>query len=145
MAVKNSVVIYIGGINYTSKLVMPVKIAELLDERLDECTISLRNVKRSTFAPLTPVELRIENRVFYGDPSKPVARETATKQFLVGDDSADESRLHRGFYNHDISLIEVTKYADLVVVDTITFTNDIGRNYTNGANTITPIEERKSD
>lgn len=32
-------------------------------------------------------------------------------------------------YNHEIYLVEETKYLERVIVDTITFTNDLGRIY----------------
>lgn len=140
MAVKNKIVIYIDGISYTPKLVIPVKIGELLDERLDECTISLRNVKVERFAPMTPVELVITNDVYWGeyDKDKVYHREEAVKYFLLADDAATESLLGKGFYDHDLALIEVTRAAELIVVDTITFTNDIGRNYAANAKPISP-------
>ena len=141
MAVKNKIVIYIDGISYTPKLVMPLKIGELLDERLDECTLSLRNVKRERFAPMTPVEIVITNDVYWGryDREKVYRHEETVKYFLVADDAADESILGKGFYDHDLALIEVTRAAELVVVDTITFTNDIGRNYAVNSTIAEPI------
>ena len=141
MAVKNKIVIYIDGISYTPKLVTPLKTGELLDERLDECTVSLRNVKVERFAPMTPVEIVITNDVYFGEYNrdKVYHREEAVKYFLVADDVADESIIGKGFYNHDLALIEVTKAAELVVVDTITFTNDIGRNYAGNSTIAEPI------
>lgn len=141
MAVKNKIVIYIDGISYTPKLVTPLKIGELLDERLDECTVSLRNVKVERFAPMTPVEIVITNDVYFGEYNrdKVYHREEAVKYFLVADDVADESIIGKGFYNHDLALIEVTRAAELVVVDTITFTNDIGRNYAANSTIAEPI------
>ncbi len=140
MAVHNSVAVYIDGINRTPKLVLPIKISELLDERLDEVTISLRNIKKERFAPLTPVEIVIHNVVYFGNTPKEdvVHDETVVKQFVIADDVADESILGSGFYNHDLALIEVTKLAELVVVDTLTFTNAIGNNYTENARPAEP-------
>ena len=66
MAVKNDVAVYINGINYTKKLVYPMKFSFLLDESLDEGTIALRHVKREISQPLTPVEIRVRNTVYWG-------------------------------------------------------------------------------
>lgn len=141
MAVKNKIVVYIDGINRTPNLVLPLKVGELLDERLDECTLSLRNVQEERFAPMTPVEIYIRNDVYWGkyDKNNVYQREETVKYFLVADDVADESILGKGFYNHDLALIEVTRAAELIVVDTITFTNDIGRNYTENSALAEPI------
>ena len=143
MAVKNSIAVYIDGINLTPKVVLPLKTGELLDERLDECTLSLRNVKKARFAPMTPVEIIVRNDVYWGkyDKNKVDRHEEAVKYFLIADDVADESILGKGFYNHDLSLIEVTRAAELVVVDTITYTNDIGRNYAKNAVIAEPVFE----
>ncbi|MDE7329971.1 MAG: hypothetical protein K2N30_02585, partial [Clostridia bacterium] len=56
-----------------------------------------------------------------------------TKYYIVADDSAEEMLIRKGFYNHDLYLIEVTKIAECYVVDTLTFTNDAGRSYTENA------------
>lgn len=142
--VKNSVAVYIDGINRTRKVVLPIKFSNLLDEQLDECTISLRNVKKKNFAPLTPVEIIVTNEIYWGKYNKTRVsrREKRVKYFLVADDAADESILGSGYYNHDLALIEITKFAELVPVDTITFTNAIGRNYTENAHIVQPAETK---
>lgn len=45
MAVKIQTTIYSGGINRTARTVMPIKFGNFLDERVDECNLSLRAVK----------------------------------------------------------------------------------------------------
>ncbi len=57
MAIKNTAKVYIDGILRSSHTVMPLKWGNFLDERLDECHISLRAIKKQIFAPLTPVEI----------------------------------------------------------------------------------------
>ncbi|MBR6788997.1 MAG: hypothetical protein IKM44_04235 [Clostridia bacterium] len=49
MAVKNTYKIIIDGEDYTNYAIFPIKSANLLDERLDECYISLRHVKKQSF------------------------------------------------------------------------------------------------
>lgn len=144
MAIKNSFAVYIDGINRTGKAVMPLKWADFLDERLDECYLSLRKIEKSSFQPLTPVEIKFSNKLYWakgedGEETIPDV-EKRTKRFLVADDNAIENPIGSGLYDHELYLIEVTKYAECIVVDTVTFTNDIGRNYTENAQPVIPEE-----
>ncbi|MDE6586129.1 MAG: hypothetical protein K2K80_05575 [Clostridia bacterium] len=129
MAIKNSVAVYIDGVNLTSNTVLPLKIANFLDERLDECQLSLRGVKKEHFAPLTPVEVVVNNELYWGNKSANGKTKEKISRFIIANDSASEMQIGRGLYNHDLYLIEVTKVAECFVVDTITFTNDLGRIY----------------
>lgn len=140
MAIENSAAIYIDGINRTSHTVMPLKWGNFLDERLDEASIKVANIKRSMpFAPLTPVEIRLKNRLYF--KNKTVNTQEETKQYIVADDNVTESLLGKGYYSHELCLIEVTKYAECIVVDTLTYTNDLGRNYTEDAPYAQPVWE----
>ncbi len=133
MAIHIQPAVYINGVNRTSRTVMPIKWGNFLDERLDECRLSLRAVKQESFPPLTPVEIEFKITEYFGiwkhNPTIVQTRKE-TKRFIVADDSAAEFRPKSGLYNHDLYLIEPTKIAECFVVDTITFTNDLGRNYT---------------
>lgn len=128
MAIKNSISVYIDGKNITAHTVLPLKCANFLDERLDECQLSLRGVNKEHFAPLTPVEIIIDNVLYWNEKliDKQVEK---TYRFLIANDTATEMQIGTGLYNHDLYLIEVTKIAECYVVDTITFTNDLGRIY----------------
>lgn len=138
MAVKNDVAVYIDGINRTNKLIAPVKISEMLDESLDEATISLRHVKKELFPPLTPVEIHVTNTLLFHGSVK--STQTKVYRFVVSGDAVTESPVGSGLYDHDIALVEVTKVAECIVVDTITFTNDIGRMYTLHPAAVTPVQ-----
>lgn len=130
MAFKNSVTVYINGINRTANAVLPLKYGKLLDERLDECTLSLRNIKVDDFPPLSAVEIVLKNVKYWGVKNKIIERtEEKTLYFVVAEDSATENLLNLGYYNHELSLIEVTKVAECVVCDTLTVTNDLGRTF----------------
>lgn len=133
MAVKIETAVYVNGKNRTSRTVLPIKIGNFLDERLDECNISLRAVKKEVFSPLTPVEVRVKITEYFGERNKPRYSKVIDKQtlhFVVANDSASEVRPGNGLYNHELYCIEVTKAAECVVVDALTYTNDLGRNYT---------------
>ena len=58
---------------------------------------------------------KVEENVFY---------------YVIANDNATEFTPGSGLYNHELYLIEVTKIAECIVVDALTYTNDIGRNYT---------------
>ena len=127
MAIENTAAIYVNGINLTHYAVMPLKWGNFLDEQLDEMYLSLRHGPFEHIKPLTPVEIHLKNRFYFG--STTVDTQTKVKRFLVANDNSEESPVGSKRYNHDLYLIEVTKFAECVVVDTITFTNDLGREY----------------
>ncbi|MDE6505524.1 MAG: hypothetical protein K2L42_06630 [Clostridia bacterium] len=61
-----------------------------------------------------------------------------TKYYVVANDVATETQIGSGLYNHDLTLIEVTKVAECYVVDTTTITNDLGRSYTENSTYAAP-------
>lgn len=129
--IKNTYALYIDGINRTANLILPVKSSLLLDESLDEGVVTLRYVKREVFLPGTPVEIRItSDRMWQG---RLINRQTDVLHYVIAGDAADEMPPGSGLYNHEITLVEPTKMAELIVCDTQTVTNDIGRVYTNNA------------
>lgn len=129
MAYKNLTAVYIGGKNVSANTVLPLKIGNFLDERLDECQLSLRGVNKEHFTPLTPVEIVVKNKRYWGMKNADGKTTEKTYHFVIANDSASEMQIGKGLYNHDLYLIEVTKAAECFVVDTITFTNDLGRFY----------------
>lgn len=129
MAYKNLTAVYIGGKNVSANTVLPLKIGNFLDERLDECQLSLRGVNKEHFTPLTPVEIVVKSKRYWGMKDADGKTTEKTYYFVVANDSASEMQIGKGLYNHDLYLIEVTKAAECFVVDTLTFTNDLGRFY----------------
>ena len=136
--VNNEITVYIDGINRTSKLVVPFKFSSLLDESLDEAVITLKHVGKEIFQPLTPVEIHVTNTVTIGSTTN---TQTRVYRYVVAGDAAEESPVGSGLYDHDIALVEVTKIAECIVVDTLTVTNDIGRVYADGAIQVQPQDE----
>ena len=130
--IRNTCAVYINGINVTNTAVMPPKWANFLDEQLDEMYLGLRRSPFDIFAPLTPVEIHYTNALLFG--SAVVDTETEIKYYLVADDSdVKEVPLGSGTYDHNLYIIELTKYLECIVVNTSTITNDIGRSYTKNA------------
>lgn len=144
MAIANSVQLYINGRQQTHNIVMPVQLGGFLDEQLDEATISLRASKNEYFSPLSCAELIINNEVYWSKRGDGFTR-TETKYFIVADDKVTETP-NRGvnytgkrFYNHELYLLEATKILERVVVRSLTFTNDLGRNYTENSSLAEPV------
>lgn len=144
MAIKNSAAVYINGINLTAFTVAPFKWGNFLDEQLDEMYLALRHCPIENFKPLTPVEIHFKNELYFG--STTVDAQTKIKRYFVANDSnAEENPVGRKLYNHDLYLIEITKYAECIVVDTITFTNDLGRNYTKNQTPVIPSVDTETN
>lgn len=139
--VKNVIAVYINGINLTRYVVLPIKWANLLDEQLDEAVISLRNCPVEVIPPLTPVEIRITNSIIMKKGGNEHFETSETKYMIVADQpDSNENPVGSGRYDHDFGVIELTKALERVVVDSVTYTNDLGHTYTGGAKQVEPIE-----
>ena len=126
--VTNKYDVYIDNILYTHYCVMPLKGANLLDERLDEVYLSVRHIPVEVFQPLTPVKIVVHNKIHFNE--NVLTQGDYTLYFVVANDNnIVESPVGSGLYNHDIYLLETTKIAECTIVDSLTFTNDLGRNY----------------
>ena len=137
--VKNTIAVYIDGINLTHYVVQPVKWANLLDEQLDEAVISLRNCPLKVIPPLTPVEIRITNEITMG--SATVYSYTETIYMIVsGMPDSEEMPVGSGRFSHDLAVMECTKETERVISDSVTYTNDIGRIFTDNATQVEPTQ-----
>lgn len=135
--VTNQYDVYINNILYTHYAVMPLKWGNLLDERLDECYLSLRYIPVEVFPPLTPVKIVLYNKVHFNENID--HQQDKTLYFVVANDNAVvEVPVGSGYYNHDLYLLETTKLAECTIVDSLTFTNDLGRDYAKNAKIVTP-------
>lgn len=117
---QNRYKITIDGIDYTKHVPMPVKWSSLLDERLDEGRLSMRNVPVAIFEPLSEVVITLTDKT----------DEVTTLTFLVSTDESSEIPVGSGRYNHEISLIEETKKLEGIISESLTYTNALGRDYT---------------
>ena len=120
--VNNDIAVFINGINLTRYVVMPLKWANLLDERLDEGIISLRNCPVKVIAPLSTVEIRINNSVVMGSQTTYNKQKT---MYMIVSSIADsnENPVGSGRYDHELNIIEPTKLLERIIVDSITYTN----------------------
>ena len=128
--VDNKIAVFIDGRNVTRYVVLPLKLSQIVDEQLDEGVLSMRNCPIKVIAPLTPVEIRITNTVTMR--GNQVYQKSSAQYFVVANQpESDERPVGSGRYDHDLRIIEVTKCAERVIVDSITYTNELGRAYAN--------------
>lgn len=116
----NNFKVTINGTHYTNA-VFPFKYGEFLDEQLDYAVLTLSRVSTEIFAPLTPVTVEIISRGTNGTQTK-------TKNYLIANDDGRETPNGSGFYRHELTLIEETKYLEGFMVESLCVTNAGGRN-----------------
>lgn len=119
--------VFVDGKNVTKRVPFPIKWANLLDERLDEARITVQSMEEDIFSPLTPVDIYME----YDDTM-------IEKHFLVATDSAKEVPVGSKHWDHELYLIEETKILEGFICSSISFTNDLGRLYLEGAIQVEP-------
>lgn len=123
----NQYKVIIGGKDITRHVPFPIKWQDALDETLDYSRISIKCASDEIIPPLTPVEIEMTDKYGHVFPIKQVA----------STDTAVETPVGRKTYNHELYSIEQTKILEGIVVEALTFQNDLGRNY---AREIFPIQ-----
>lgn len=116
----NKIVLEIGGTDYSKNIPFPIKWQELLDERLDEGCFTLLQVDTPNFKPLTDVKIIIK------DDKDEILKEM---DFLISNDKAEQIPSGSTKYNHEIFVIELTKWLEGFMCRSIGFTNSLGRIY----------------
>lgn len=128
----NTVELYIQNENgeyvQWKNVVLPVKFGQFLDEQLDYAVVSLMRVKRRVFKPLTRVKLVIKSKTEYEE--EPQTLET---EYFIANDDFTETPVGSGVYNHELSLIELTKLLECFPVESLCITNPHGNDYTQSA------------
>lgn len=125
----NSFSIVINGTDVTAYCPFPPKTESLLDERLDMARIDLAGYPGGVFPYMAEAEITFTD---YTEASQ-------TVYYLVATDTAEETPVGSGKFNHSIELIEETKYLESFLIDTQTYTNDLGRDFTDNAPLAQPI------
>lgn len=105
-------------------VVLPFKYGKLLDEQLDYAVFSVNRTTVQKFPLNTTVSVRIlsNGTEFY-----------LCENWLIVSDESVESPVGSGFYNHEIMIVEPTKLAEGVPVESLCFTNPTGNDYTRNA------------
>lgn len=124
----NSFSIVINGTDVTAYCPFPPKTESLLDERLDMARVDLAGYPGGVFPYMAEAEITFTD---YTEASQ-------TVYYLVATDTAEETPVGSGKFNHSIELIEETKYLECFLVDTQTYTNDLGIDYAGNAKAVIP-------
>ena len=111
----------IDGRDCTAQVPFPIKFSQLLDEQLDEASISIIRTKRKMFNPLTPVKLTLWNG---NTPSNDIVLD-----MVVASDKATELPVGSGKFNHDLYLIEETKILEGFIVRSHGYVNTLRITY----------------
>ena len=120
-----------GGLWVSLNAVFPFVTGDLLDERLDEATVTFYSTTKS-FKPLT--EFKVE---FFKDG---VADSSSNKEyFILANDNSAEVPSGSGYYRHEVYLIERTKLLEGVLCPSVTFTNSLGNEYSKIRNRVYAI------
>lgn len=127
----NSFSIVINGTDVTAYCPFPPKTENLLDERLDMARIDLAGYPGGVFPYMAEAEITFTD---YTEANQ-------TVYYLVATDTAEETPVGSGKFNHSIELIEETKYLECFLVDTQTYTNDLGIDYAGNAKEVIPTKE----
>lgn len=144
-------------VDYTKYALNPIRHADLLDEQLDEASLTMKQVPAEIFQPLTYVKIthtnisegifsdtyleRVKKRsdrtttITVDDNGK--VTETLALFYVIANDNSIEVPVGSGRYDHTIYLIELTKILEGFIGDSITFTNALGNNYLNAAANVT--------
>ena len=109
-------------VDCTAQVPFPIKLNNLLDEQLDEATIAVLRAVTPSFQPFTTVVISWSNGA-----DSASADDTAT--FYVASDKANEIPPGSERYNHDVYLIEETKWLERFIIPSSGFTNALGRSY----------------
>lgn len=125
---ENAFEVKINGTDVTPHVVFPIKWSNLLDERLDEARVSLKALATPVYPAMSLLSIAMTDRI----------GNTLNKNYYVSSDSSYESPPGSGKYNHDLALVEETKFLEGFLIDSVTFTNDLGRNYTNNVVLVAP-------
>ena len=144
-------------VDYTKYALNPIRHADLLDEQLDEASLTMKQVPAEIFQPLPYVKIthtnisegifsdtyleRVKKRsdrittITVDDNGK--VTETLALFYVIANDNSIEVPVGSGRYDHTIYLIELTKILEGFIGDSITFTNALGNNYLNAAANVT--------
>ena len=102
---------------------IPVKYGNLLDEQLDYAVVSLARVKRKQFKPMTRARLTVASETEHSE------EQSQTIDYFVANDDAFETPIGSKAYNHELTLIELTKFLECFQLESLCFTNPHGNEY----------------
>lgn len=126
----NTYKVVVDGEDVTRHVPFPIKWQKLLDEQLDITRISMKRMPQKIIHPLTPASVTMTDK----------KDNVILIPTVITTDSTSEVPLGSGTYNHEVFMLEETKILEGIVVDALTFTNDLGRNYMINQQIATPLK-----
>lgn len=115
--------------DFTSHVPFPIKWSDLLDEQLDEAYLSIMNTQVENFPPFAKVTITRWNTADADDSGVVPDSKKVTTTYFVATDKADEKPVGSGFFNHDLYIIEETKWLERFIIPSTGFVNNLGRIY----------------
>ena len=147
-------------VDYTPFAVFPLKVANLLDEQLDEMSLTLKNMPVEYFQPFTEFKITTYNKpeclltseqmrqikdqkelgVYYilDDEATGKLTETYSITMVVANDRAIEVPVGSKRYNHEVYLIEQSKILERFISDSLTFSNPLGKGFLEDVKNVIP-------
>lgn len=116
---------------------IPIKYGMLLDEQLDYAVVSLARVKRKLFKPMTKALLEVKSNTEYG------GEQSKTVEYFIANDDSFEAPIGSGAYNHELTLIEQTKFLECFQLESLCFTNPGGNDYSSAG--VLPLLEQETN
>ena len=107
--------------NYDNAI-LPFKYGTFLDEQLDYAVVTIERIRKKEIPLLTMVNVIIE-------VDNDVNQRILLENMLVVNDESFESPVGSGLYKHDLTIIEGTKLAEGIPVESLCFTNPSGNDH----------------
>ena len=119
------------NLTFISGMVRPFATTDTLDDTLDSGRIMVTGL--SVLPPLKPLSVV---RIDILDKNTPVGH----RNYCVGDLKSVKRRYEQNIYLYDIelSLVELTKKLERIICDTMTFSDNLGKDYLTNANPANP-------
>ena len=129
---KIQIEVYIDGVRYQNAAVYPFNFQDVLDATLDTATLELDRVPQEVFEVLTDVQVVMKSNGSLG------SQEISTS-WIVSHDESYEAPVGSGLYRHSLSLVELTKYGEGFICDSLCVTHPGGNLYTKNAKPVVPV------
>lgn len=125
----------IDGKTYENCVVFPFNFENALDATLDSATLQIERVPIEVIEPLTDITVKVQQEE-QQDEGYPYTE----FDYIVSSDESYESPVGSELYTHFLQLVELTKYGEGFIGDSLCVTHPGGNVYTENAYPVTPKE-----
>lgn len=123
----NHITVKINDVEYTDKCPFPTTFNQLLAKQLDEFTLELLQIDKPIFKPITTVIITVWNEKY---PIEDYPEKALRLRYVITSCKSNEIPAGSGKYNHQLALIEETKYLECFIVRSCGFVNPLRKEYT---------------